>query len=64
MTRGTELRKVSPGVALGVGIAAGFAFLIGLGAGTGVLRGDGVVIAGFVGAIIAAIGVALSADRR
>lgn len=48
-------------LALVVGIAAGFAALIGVGAGAGELeRGDIAWIAGLSGAVFAAIGVASS----
>jgi len=53
-------KRISPPAAVGLGIAAGFAFLIGLGAALHVLPQDFAVFACFGIALCAAVGLALS----
>jgi hypothetical protein len=55
--------RVSREFSLAVGIAAGFAFLIGLGRGIGVLSADNAVTAGFAVLIVTAISVAMAKPR-
>ena len=51
--------RVSREISVAVGIAAGFAFLIGLGRGFGLITADSAVTAGFAFLIVTAISVAM-----
>jgi hypothetical protein len=55
--------RVSREFSVAVGIAAAFAFLIGLGRGIGVLSADNAVTAGFAVLIVTAISVAMAKPR-
>jgi len=55
-------RRVQPQVALMIGMAAGFAFLIGLGAGMKVLTADMIVVAGF--GAVTSVAITLLLNRK
>jgi len=56
--------RVSREISVAVGIAAGFAFLIGLGRGFGLISADNAMTAGFAFLIVTAISVAMAKTKK